>query len=544
MHRLVIVSGPNRGSSFNLVEGENSIGRQMDNHIVLSSSKVSKKHCALLVDTREVILRDEGSTNGTFVNGALAKQQTLKSGDKVSVGEFVLELVKSRSSAEVATSSNPDFGGGMDFPPGFANPGVEPPRPVERVTLSKANFKNVVQEVEAPEDPIGRLAAIFEGKLMPKFYGMLMKNEFRSVAGIIFMVAGAVAVAGSILPMQDLAEQSIRREAFIRAKVLAREVADRYSPNFANHTETQIDFSFLETEDSIKSVVITNPVLQIIAPVSRLNQIYAGGSEAVFAAQVAKLYREGRETGTGVVYDEQNIAVWTEPIRITDPRQLRSQLAAIVVVAIDFSGNMIASGGLGVTYGTGVAIAGIALLIGYLILMRLSAKPYEVLNEELDRILRGEISRVTQEFKIDETKALWENINTAAQRLPKNTNETLMGGDLPWDQRLDAYRAIAEQGKFAFLGLDPNLVIVSINEIFTNASGVRAESIGQQVAMAADQSLAALVGDLLRVATGSPGRFANDRFSFQGDDYDVVAVAVTNGDQNGLAVMFKRAGGG
>ncbi len=93
MHRLVIVSGPNRGSSFSLVEGENSIGRQMDNHIVLSSSKVSKRHCALVVNTRDVVLRDDGSTNGTFVNGALTKQQTLRSGDKLGVGEFGLELV-------------------------------------------------------------------------------------------------------------------------------------------------------------------------------------------------------------------------------------------------------------------------------------------------------------------------------------------------------------------------------------------------------------------------------------------------------------------
>jgi len=542
MHRLVIVSGPNRGSSFSLVEGENSIGRQMDNHIVLSSSKVSKRHCALVVNARDVVLRDDGSTNGTFVNGALTKQQTLRSGDKLGVGEFVLELVKSQMPA-VPDPMQEGALSNATIPAGFGDPGFGAPPPVERVTIAKANFKDAVPEVEIPQDPVGRLVAIFEGKIMPKFYGMLMKTEFRSVAGTIFLVMGIVAVAGSVMPMQDLAEQSIRNEAFIRAKILARELADRFGPNFVNHNESLIDFSFLETEDSIKSVVITNPSLQIIAPVSRLNQIYAGGFEAVFALKATKMFREGRETGIGMVGADQNIAVWAEPIKITDTRQLKPQLAAIVVVAIDFSGNMIASGGLGVVYGTAAAVGGIALLIGYLILMRLSAKPYEVLNEELDRVLRGEITRVTQEFKLEETKGLWENINTAAQRIPKNASESMSLNEVSWDQRLESYRALSEQGKFAFLGLDPNLLVVSMNDIFSEASGIRAESVGQPVSVAADQALSALSSDLLRVASSSLSRFASDRFSFQGDNYDVIAIAVPNGDQNGLAILFKRSGG-
>jgi PAS domain-containing protein len=293
----------------------------------------------------------------------------------------------------------------------------------------------------------------------------------------------------------------------------------------------------------VKSVVITNPSLQIIAPVSRLNQIYAGGFEAVFALKAAKLFREGRDNGIGLVGTDQSVAVWAEPVKVTDARQLKPQLAAIVVVAIDFSGNMIASGGLGVVYGTAAAVAGLALLIGYLILMRLSAKPYEVLNEELDRILRGEITRVTQEFKMEETKALWENINTAAQRMPKNASESMSLSDVSWDQRMESYRALSEQGKFAFLGLDPNLLIVSMNDIFSEASGIRSESVGQPVSVAADQALSALANDLLRVAAGSQTRFASDRFSFQGDSYDVIAIAIPDGDQNGLAVMFKRGGG-
>jgi pSer/pThr/pTyr-binding forkhead associated (FHA) protein len=50
MYRLVIVSGQNRGSSYALTDGENTIGRQTDNTIVLNSSKISKRHCSLTVN--------------------------------------------------------------------------------------------------------------------------------------------------------------------------------------------------------------------------------------------------------------------------------------------------------------------------------------------------------------------------------------------------------------------------------------------------------------------------------------------------------------
>ena len=145
---------------------------------------------------------------------------------------------------------------------------------------------------------------------------------------------------------------------------------------------------------------------------------------------------------------------------------------------------------------------------------------------------------------MDETKALWDNINTAAQRIPKNAAESFSDVETSWDQKLESYRMISEQGKFAFIGFDPSLVIVSLNDFFSNASGIRSESIGQPVSVAADQSLSALVVDLLKVASGSPSRFAADRFSFQGDDYEVVGIAIQSGEQFGLAVMFKRSGAG
>lgn len=534
MHRLVIVSGPNRGSSFNLTDGENYIGRQNDNQIVLSSSRVSKRHCAIVVNSGQIFLRDEGSTNGTFVNGALTKQQTLRSGDKLGVGEFVLEIVRTAATMPVSRDS------------GFHqySPAVNSPAPVTpRVNLSTTPFQSGPQEVEEPEDLISRILILFEGKLMPSFYGMLMKNEFRSVVGTIFLIAGLVTIVGAVMPMQDLAQEGIRREARLRARLLAREVSDRFGPNIASHTESQIDMSQLEREDSVRSVAIMNTNLQIIAPQSRLNQVYAGGVEGDFALEMAKRYRNGQEVGEGRVYSDSNIAIWVEPIKTIDPRQVRPNVAAIALVSIDFSRNALASGSLEIAYATSIAIGGMALLLVYLIMVRLASKPYEVLNEDLDRVLRGEITKVTNEFQMKEIQSLWDNINVAVQRIPKGGSEaTLDGGMVQWDSLFESYRILADHGKFALAAFDPSLNFVLVNDLFTEVSGIRSDSYGQPLSSVADQALSALVVDLMRSASNSPSKSATDRFSFQGDDYEVVASGVPAKENIGLVVLFKRKG--
>jgi len=85
-------------------------------------------------------------------------------------------------------------------------------------------FKQEEHVVEEPQDFPGKVKFGFENKVMPFFYGMLMKNEYRSIVAVLFGLLTGIAVVGAMMPMQDLAEQSIRHEALIRAKLLSREL--------------------------------------------------------------------------------------------------------------------------------------------------------------------------------------------------------------------------------------------------------------------------------------------------------------------------------
>ncbi|MFN8241778.1 MAG: FHA domain-containing protein [Bacteroidales bacterium] len=61
-----------------------SIGRSASNNIVISDEMVSRHHAEMVIlDNGQVVLRDLGSSNGTFVNGNRIKECYLKPGDIV-----------------------------------------------------------------------------------------------------------------------------------------------------------------------------------------------------------------------------------------------------------------------------------------------------------------------------------------------------------------------------------------------------------------------------------------------------------------------------
>ena len=96
---LVIVAGSELdfGRHFVLEREETTIGRGDGCGIVVHDAKASKAHCAVAVilgsrGVERIEIRDLETTNGTFVNGERAGRATLMAGDKVRVGDTVLQL--------------------------------------------------------------------------------------------------------------------------------------------------------------------------------------------------------------------------------------------------------------------------------------------------------------------------------------------------------------------------------------------------------------------------------------------------------------------
>jgi pSer/pThr/pTyr-binding forkhead associated (FHA) protein/tetratricopeptide (TPR) repeat protein len=91
--RLMIIGGNNRGKEFVLNFGDNSIGRGMENTIILADIAVSRKHTLVLFEGNQFVLRDLGSGNGTLLNGSRVESSVLQDGDQLELGNTLMRLI-------------------------------------------------------------------------------------------------------------------------------------------------------------------------------------------------------------------------------------------------------------------------------------------------------------------------------------------------------------------------------------------------------------------------------------------------------------------
>lgn len=87
---LIIRGEPDQSRQVRLEADRLSIGRASDCDLRLADASVSRHHAELVRSGREYTLRDLGATNAVYVNHARVKEQTLRSGDQIQLGRFVV----------------------------------------------------------------------------------------------------------------------------------------------------------------------------------------------------------------------------------------------------------------------------------------------------------------------------------------------------------------------------------------------------------------------------------------------------------------------
>jgi adenylate cyclase len=104
MSYLHITLGTGKKSVFLLNKNETTLGRKEDNDIVLSEGPVSRLHAKILKKGNEYYLGDQGSFNGTRVNGELIQEARLQVGDEIQIGKTRLVFTLSKEPIKASGS--------------------------------------------------------------------------------------------------------------------------------------------------------------------------------------------------------------------------------------------------------------------------------------------------------------------------------------------------------------------------------------------------------------------------------------------------------
>ena len=107
---FVVILGPDRGESAHLRDHPISIGSAPSCDLVLTDKTVSRKHLIAQRESDDVVLRDLGSTNGSFIQGSRFKEITVGYGAEIKVGRTVLKYLPEEEVVEPPVSEDITFG--------------------------------------------------------------------------------------------------------------------------------------------------------------------------------------------------------------------------------------------------------------------------------------------------------------------------------------------------------------------------------------------------------------------------------------------------
>ncbi|MFO7929717.1 MAG: FHA domain-containing protein [Candidatus Humimicrobiaceae bacterium] len=91
---FLIIKGPSIGEKFILGKPPITVGRDANSDIFLDDVTVSREHASIEEEDGNLKLVDEGSLNGSYVNGKRVESSPLNNGDKIQIGKYIFLYFK------------------------------------------------------------------------------------------------------------------------------------------------------------------------------------------------------------------------------------------------------------------------------------------------------------------------------------------------------------------------------------------------------------------------------------------------------------------
>lgn len=90
--KLIMFRSDGARKDFDLTTGVTTIGRKQDCTIRIPLAVISRRHAELRLTDNELVLRDLGAANGTFLNNRRIDEEELQAGDQIVIGPVVFTV--------------------------------------------------------------------------------------------------------------------------------------------------------------------------------------------------------------------------------------------------------------------------------------------------------------------------------------------------------------------------------------------------------------------------------------------------------------------
>lgn len=505
MYKLVAVAGKLRGNEFELEDGENTIGRGDDCGVVIPINGVSKRHLSITVTNDVAYLKDLGSSNGTFVNGKIAKRVTVKDKDKIALPDVILQVVHVKVKKIVIK---------------------------KKVTQEEEEEKHFLQPKSQPNNLPDRLLHVFKYKFMPIIHGINQEYEWRVLFGIMLTIFVLTNVTLTILPILQDSKKILLREVAKRGGQYADEISRTNFRALEQGKLDQVNTAFLEKDESIESYELFDLEGRIVMPITKRNE-YISDPYSVSVLNWSKKNQSTEDAkkellGDGQIGIGKNILAFNPRTGATEP---------VGVIAIRFAPKslLLEAANSSKAYFESIITSALVAILFFGIIYYLTLRPLEEIKFQMEEAIRGKRRSVEGDLLFNELQFLKDGVNGLIQRWREASkqeddsdfmeaesdeiyvnqlNEFLMGAGVP------------------AMVLNSNKELSKINVSGEDVTGIRENaSVGMSLLdCAREKGFAATVIELCEMSGDNGGTSQSGNYELQGHDYEVHVVSLLGKD--------------
>lgn len=530
--KLVVISGPNRGATYFLEDGETTLGRAPEANIVLASTQVSKKHFSLVCNHGKAELKDLGSSNGTFVNGVLTKRKLLQSHDKISVGPFVMEILLPETMRAAPLT-------------GINAPAADAPMPGIEATAGQ--FK---MEDEQPTSLVGKYWKKFDDTFLPVMYDFYEKMDYPTLMSLMFAVYVILSLGFAVYPVLQHSREEVMREAEHQAMYIAEQVGYLNRQAIVEGKEGVLVTDFAEKEAHVSEVVVANMEGRILAPGNKLNEAY---NNVVFLKYKGLLEKNPKLWGiTRIVRDTENDRIYAfSPVMVLSKTKGISVPGAISTVIYSTSQLALDPGTVSSVYLEALFWSAVVGVVFLYLLYKVTHQPLEKLSQDMDKVLKGDAETVEKKYKNDVVDNLIDNVNAALGRIPKADGskkaEEEQAGDTETvivNNMMRSIEYLAMNAKHPMLMIDTEGRVSHLSSSFEELTGIRGAHGEALESVSRDESFPALIKEMMGKSVDAGAEGVHEDYDFNAGTHKIHGYALSGlpGKVSAYLFLFEKLG--